>query len=90
MLECQRCEYGDGDKENEYILPLLNKNFYFFLFQRYVGLQEYILNVECSIHVGCTIILVLSWLAKTSIYDNFTEEPDDKSCDFSVNCLKIP
>ena len=27
MLECQRCEYGDGDKENEYILPLLNKNF---------------------------------------------------------------
>ena len=49
MLECQRCEYGDGDKENEYILPLLNKNFYFFLFQRYVGLQEYNLNVECSI-----------------------------------------
>ena len=29
MLECQRCEYGDGDKENEYTLPLLNKNFYF-------------------------------------------------------------
>ena len=49
MLECQRCEYGDGDKENEYILPLLNKNFYFFLFQRYVGLQEYILNVECVV-----------------------------------------
>ena len=49
MLECQRCEYGDGDKENEYTLPLLNKNFYFFLFQRYVGLQEYIPNVECSI-----------------------------------------
>ena len=51
MLECQRCEYGDGDKENEYTLPLLNKNFYFFLFQRYVGLLEYILNVECSISI---------------------------------------
>ena len=58
MLECQRCEYGDGDKENEYILPLLNKNFCL-LFQKIYVL--YNLNVECSyFQVGCTIILVLS------------------------------